>query len=88
MKIVYKKSFEKDIKKIKSKLIRQEIKDTLMQIKRAENIYEISGVKKLKGHKNAYRVRIGDYRMGFFFTGNTATIVRFVDRKDIYKRFP
>ena len=43
--------------------------------------------KKLKGRK-AWRIRVGDYRIGIVLAGQTATFVRFLNRKDIYKYFP
>jgi len=33
----------------------------------ANNIDEIKNIKKLKGEYNAYRIRIGNYRIGVFF---------------------
>ena len=32
----------------------------------AESLKSIPNTKKLKGHKTAYRTRVGDYRLGFF----------------------
>ena len=52
------------------------------------SLEEIPNTKKLKAHKSAYRTRIGDYRLGFFYENTTITIARFVHRKDIYKIFP
>lgn len=53
-----------------------------------DSLDEIPNIKKLKGHKSAYRIRIGDYRLGFFFENTTIIFARFVHRKDIYKIFP
>jgi len=49
---------------------------------------KIPNTKKLKGHKSAYRTRVGDYRAGFFFENSTIFLARFLHRKDIYKIFP
>lgn len=49
---------------------------------------KIPNTKKLQGHKTAYRTRIGNYRLGFFFEDETIFLARCVDRKDIYKLFP
>jgi len=48
----------------------------------------INSIKKLKGYKNHYRIWTGDYRAGLIIDGNTAEFIRFLHRKDIYKRFP
>jgi mRNA-degrading endonuclease RelE of RelBE toxin-antitoxin system len=48
----------------------------------------IINLKKLKGDDNAYQLRIGDYRIGFYFDGETVTFARVLHRKDIYRYFP
>ena len=53
-----------------------------------ENLDSLKGVKKLHGHFFAYRIRIGDYRLGFFKENETIILVRFLKRADIYKLFP
>ena len=49
---------------------------------------KIPNTKKLQGHKTAYRTRIGNYRLGFFFEDEVIILARFIHRKDIYKLFP
>jgi mRNA interferase RelE/StbE len=43
---------------------------------------------KLEGYKNAYRIRIEEFRIGAFIEGKTVELARFLPRKDIYKYFP
>ena len=45
-------------------------------------------LKKLKGAKNFYRVRMGSYRLGMIIKGEEVTLIRLLHRKDIYKFFP
>jgi mRNA interferase RelE/StbE len=42
-------------------------------------------VKKLKGSRNEYRLRVGDYRALFELEGRTATVYAVGNRKDIYR---
>jgi len=49
---------------------------------------EIPNLKKMKGHTNAYRIRFGDYRIGFLFENNTIILSRVMNRKEIYRYFP
>ncbi len=42
-------------------------------------------VKKLKGARNEYRLRIGDYRALFELEGRIVTVYAVGDRKDIYR---
>lgn len=43
--------------------------------------------KKIKGEKDLYRVRVGDYRILYFFQNSNLTVlvIRVGHRKDIYK---
>jgi len=43
-------------------------------------------VRKLKGHKFEYRLRVGSYRVRFELIGNHITVYDVGDRKDIYGR--
>jgi mRNA interferase RelE/StbE len=42
-------------------------------------------VKKLKGSRNEYRLRAGNYRALFELEGQTVTVYAVGDRKDIYR---
>jgi mRNA interferase RelE/StbE len=58
------------------------------EIEAADSLSKISNLKKLSGHKSAYRIRIGDYRIGFFYESEKVIFARIVHRKEIYKVFP
>ena len=44
-------------------------------------------IKKLKGYKDMYRLRIGDYRAIFEWKSNTVTVVRLLTKQDFGKRY-
>lgn len=88
MLIIVKKSFNKDIEKIKDKKLAIKIKEVIDSLQEAKTITAFSNTKKIKGSANAYRIRIGDYRLGFFLTENIIELTVFIHRKDIYKIFP
>jgi len=44
-------------------------------------------IKKLKGYKDLYRLRIGDYRAVFEWKSNTVTVVRLLTRQDFGKKY-
>jgi mRNA-degrading endonuclease RelE of RelBE toxin-antitoxin system len=48
----------------------------------------IQDLKKIKGAKNAYRIRVRDYRIGFFFEEDKMTFSRVLHRKEMYRFFP
>ncbi|PPJ61797.1 type II toxin-antitoxin system RelE family toxin [Cuspidothrix issatschenkoi] len=47
-----------------------------------------SGVKKLKGFKNEYRIRVGDYRVRYEIDDENLTVIvlHCSHRKDVYKK--
>ncbi len=87
MKIEFKSSFATDLKKIDRPLA-QRLRKVIEQIEAVDSLSEIPNLKKIRGHGNYYRVRIGDYRVGLTFDGQTVEFVRFLNRKDIYRYFP
>ena len=88
MKVEFLSSFAKDIDSVNQKSDKLKLLKVIAQFERAIKISEISQIKKLSGHKSAYRIRIGDYRLGFFYESEKIIIARFVHRKEIYKIFP
>ena len=88
MNIAFSNQFEKQFDTITNLMVRKAISGAIKKIINATFLKEIPNVKKLKGHKNAYRIRVGDYRIGFFTEDDTIFIVTVLHRKDIYKRFP
>jgi len=88
MDIEIRKSFSKDVDKIRDKKLLSVISETIGLIENAASVREIRQIKKIEGSKNHYRIRIGDYRMGLLIENKTVFIVRFLHRKEIYKYFP
>ncbi len=88
MKVIFHAGFEKDLAKTKDKKLAVIILQTIQLFQRAKNLEEISNIKKLKGHYNAYRYRKGNYRIGFFVEDNTIIFVAFAPRGKIYRKFP
>lgn len=88
MKIQYSSRFAKDIRAITDASVKAEIAEVLALIKSATKLQEIPNLKKMKGAKNAFRVKAGEYRIGFYLNQDTISIARCVNRKDIYRSFP
>ncbi|RUR76738.1 type II toxin-antitoxin system RelE/ParE family toxin [Chlorogloeopsis fritschii PCC 9212] len=88
MKAEFRKSFEKDLGKIQDEDLLLRIKNVIEQVEIAESLLEISNIKKLKADGNYYRIRVGDYRIGFAEDENMITFVRVLHRKEIYRYFP
>jgi mRNA interferase RelE/StbE len=89
MKILYTKQFGKDLDAIQhDPKIKKRVSDFIEQVKKTDNFSEISGVKRIEGYSGYFRLRIGDYRLGLKLTEKGLEMMRFLHRKEIYRRFP
>ncbi len=88
MKIAFKTSFVRDLKKIRNDRLLNQVRNTIDKLENSNDIAELSNIKQLKGSANHYRIRIGNYRIGLALVEDTLYFVRCLPRKDIYKRFP
>jgi mRNA interferase RelE/StbE len=88
MQVEFLGKFSKDLNRINIKSVRLNLIRLIQLMESSDNLANIPNLKKLSGHKSAYRVRIGDFRVGFFYENNKVIFARVVDRKDIYKVFP
>src|SRR5262249_17510934 len=88
VKVFFERSFLKDVEGIDEKGVRLQIENIISEIENAQQLNVLHHLKKIKGHKSAYRIRIGNYRLGLFYEDHTAIFYRILYRKDIYKYFP
>ncbi|MBX2930402.1 MAG: type II toxin-antitoxin system RelE/ParE family toxin [Chitinophagaceae bacterium] len=88
MVVIVTKQFEKDVQKELNKTLQLQLADIIEGLQKANNLQEILNIKKLKGYKTAYRIRMGEYRIGFIFEENTIKLSRVLNRKEIYRFFP
>jgi mRNA interferase RelE/StbE len=87
MKVEFVKNFYKDLKKLNPKEL-STVKNIILTVESAKSLSEINNVKKLQGFNTFYRIRFGNYRIGFEYKNEVVTFLRVIDRKDIYKNFP
>ncbi len=88
MKVVFLNSFKKDVLKITNAKLKEQVKSVILAVEVAESLNELTNLKKLKGFSTAYRIRIGNYRLGFYYDNEVVEMARLVKRNDIYKVFP
>jgi len=88
MKVEYLRHFSKDLDKINLPTVKKSINGVIEEVKAANSVKQISNIKKLVGFKSAYRIRVGQYRLGVFIEKNLTQFARVAHRKDIYKLFP
>jgi len=82
-------SFLRRLSKIKDESILRRVKKQIIDLENSTNFLNIRNVKKLTGYKAYYRIRIGNYRIGFEKIDETKIrLLTIAHRKDIYKDFP
>jgi len=74
---------QKNSAKIKKALLK-----VIEKIREAGSLAEVREVRKIEGYQKYYRIKLGDYRLGIKATKNRIELIRFLHRKDIYRRFP
>ncbi len=87
MKVDFRDSFLKDLRSIEDKKLLSKVRIAIKELEAAEGILELRNVKKLRGSKTFYRIRIGDYRIGFAVEEESIFLVRILNRKEIYRFF-
>ena len=66
------------------KFLKKQDKPTRKRIVTAINLLPAGDVKRLQG-QNGYRLRVGDYRVIFYFLGNILYIEKILNRGQVYK---
>lgn len=89
MKVEFRSSFARDLKKVSENNIRQRVRHAIEQVEAANQLAEIANLKKLSAEGGSYyRIRVGDYRIGLKIEQEIVIFVRCLPRRDIYRRFP
>jgi mRNA-degrading endonuclease RelE of RelBE toxin-antitoxin system len=64
VKTVFKSSFAKDLKSIKSKPVLDAVAQRIERVEAAQSLRAIPDVKKLQAKGSCYRIKLGDHRIG------------------------
>ncbi len=88
MKVEFRKTFEKDLRKLRDKALLSNIKSVIEAVETASTLEEVTNLKKLKGADGYFRIRQGDYRIGLFLQDETLRFVRVLHRREFYRYFP
>lgn len=84
----FRERFEKDIEDIKNKTVLIDIAKAIDNVERATKPQDILNIKKMKGDKTAFRIRIGKFRIGIYIVNGVVEFTRVLPRDKIYKYFP
>ena len=88
MQIEITQKFAKQVDKCNDGKIRKRLSEVIKNILISKKLTEIKNLKKLKGHHNIFRIRMGNYRIGIFYKNEKIILAAFDHRSDIYKYFP
>jgi mRNA interferase RelE/StbE len=88
LRVEFKNSFARDLRKVKEAKIKNQVLGVIEQVENAENLHQIENLKKLRIGENYYRIKMGDFRFGLSLDNDVIIFVRFLHRKDIYRYFP
>jgi mRNA-degrading endonuclease RelE of RelBE toxin-antitoxin system len=89
MEVQYRKSFLRDLKKLKKQLIYEKVFELVFTtLTEADSLRDIKNVKPMTGYPNRYRIRITNYRVGIEVYGNQVEVMRVLHRRDFYRYFP
>lgn len=85
--VEFSKKFLKDIEKVNDNQLKDQIGEAILMFESTDHLFEINNIKKLKGHAEACRFRLGKYRIGFYYDDEKVEMERFVIRDKIYDVF-
>jgi mRNA interferase RelE/StbE len=86
--VEYFDTFDKDLKRITDQTIRERIDKAILSVESAKGLHDIPHLEKLKGHRTAYRIRVGVLRLGIYIEDDTVLFKSCMHRSKIYKVFP
>lgn len=82
----FRESFDTDLSAITDAALLRRIRKVIEHVEAARTFQQIPNLKRLEATGKYYRIRVGDYRIGF--ERGTVTFVRCLNRKEIYRYFP
>ena len=89
MEVLYGKRFNKDLERIRHEPnVKKALLELIEGIKAAATLSDLKHVRKIEGYQGYFRIKVGDYRLGLKARGNRIELIRFLHRKEIYRRFP
>lgn len=87
MKVTINNKFYKDVKKL-DKIAQLKAIDIIESLLKGTKVVSDYDNKNMIGYKNYFRIRFGEYRIGYKKNDNEIEIKRVAKRDEIYKIFP
>jgi mRNA interferase RelE/StbE len=89
MNVTFDKSFKKTPDKIKVQKVLKLIKASINKVEATDSIKMLFNSGKLTRYLSYYRIKVGDYRIGFELSNDSEVcLIPVLHRKEIYSKFP
>jgi mRNA interferase RelE/StbE len=88
MKVEFKASFARDLKRVRDKGLYRQVQEVIEESESAQTLSDIANLKKLRAPGRYYRIKLGEHRIGVSVVDGTIIFVRFLHRSEIYRYFP
>ena len=88
MKTTFRKSFAKDLRKIKDRHVLEAVRKVIEEVENMRDPLAIGHLKKMAGTTSFYRIRVGNYRIGLALEKDVFEFIRCLSRRDLYRFFP
>jgi mRNA interferase RelE/StbE len=88
MKTDFAQSFARDLRRLPDTSIRRRVQQAIERIEEASRLTEVPNVEKIQGQSDFYRLRVGDYRLGFRLDEQAVVFLRCLHRREVYEKFP
>lgn len=88
-KVEYKRKFFQEFASLPQN-VQSRIEIIVFKELEADNPFELGYINKMKGYKDKYKIRMGDYRIGLTINQKQKIIIceRVAHRREIYQIFP
>ena len=88
MQVVFLGKFSRDLDDLADADLKASVLEVIQTLEQSPVLSQVPGVKKMSGFKNAFRIRVRDYRIGFYYENGIVELARFLHRSKIYKVWP
>jgi mRNA interferase RelE/StbE len=85
--VIASKGFVKQLRAVPDD-IQKRANDVYKKLHDCKKLSDVPSLEKLAGHKNYYRIRIGNYRLGFELIEDRIELLAIMHRKEVYRFFP
>ena len=78
-----------DFERISDKNIIRRADNAVEKLKTANSLREVTNIKSMQGYPGFYRIRFGDYRIGFSLEADNSVLLLAIDHRSVfYRNYP